>query len=105
MRAYASSEALVDQGWIQTLEWRWSAMDEITPYLFFDAAHGRQAKRPLSEADNAISLRGAGIGLAWGKPGDFSLNATLAWRTGTRRGLADGGGRNPRFFIQAQKAF
>ena len=105
VRAYASSEALVDQGWIQTLEWRWSAMDEITPYLFFDAAHGRQAKRPLSEADNAISLRGAGIDLAWGKPGDFSLNATLAWRTGTRRGLADGGGRNPRFFIQAQKAF
>lgn len=105
VRAYAASEALVDQGWIQTIEWRWSATDELTPYLFFDAAHGRQAKRPVVDIDNAISLRGAGIGLAWGKPGDFSLNATLAWRTGTRRGLADGGGRNPRFFIQAQKAF
>lgn len=105
VRAYAPSEALVDQGWIQTIEWRWSATDELTPYLFFDAAHGRQAKRPPSDVGNGISLRGAGIGLAWGKPGDFSLNATLAWRTGTRRGLADGGGHNPRFFIQAQKAF
>ena len=105
VRAYAASEALVDQGWIQTVEWRWSATDELTPYLFFDAAHGRQAKRPLSGSNNGISLRGAGIGLAWGKPGNFSLNATLAWRTGTRHGLADGGGRNPRFFIQAQKAF
>lgn len=104
VRAYAASEALVDQGWIQTLEWRWAATDELTPYLFYDAAHGRQAKR-LDLPGNGVSLRGGGIGLAWGRPGDFSLNATLAWRSGTRRGLADGGGRNPRLFIHAQKAF
>jgi hemolysin activation/secretion protein len=74
-------------GLIQTLEWRWSAMDEITPYLFFDAAHGRQAKRPLSEADNAISLRGAGIGLAWGKPGlQPERHAGLAHRHPARPG-------------------
>lgn len=104
VRAYAASEALVDQGWIQTLEWRWAATDELTPYLFYDAAHGRQFKR-LSAPGNGVNLRGAGLGLAWGRPGDFSLNATLAWRSGTRRGVADGGGRNPRLFIHAQKAF
>lgn len=104
VRAYAASEALVDQGWIQTLEWRWAATDALTPYVFYDAAHGRQAKR-LSMPGNGISLRGGGVGLAWGRPGDFSLNATLAWRSGTRRGVADGGGRNPRLFIHAQKAF
>lgn len=104
VRAYAASEALVDQGWIQTLEWRWAATDELTPFLFHDAAHGRQGKQ-LTAAGNGVSLRGTGIGLAWSRPGSFSVNATLAWRSGTRRGLADGGGRNPRFFIQGQKAF
>lgn len=106
VRAYPVSEALVDQGWIQTLEWRWAATDMLTPYLFYDAAHGRQIKRTATPlAGNGISLRGGGIGLAWGRPGDFSVNATVAWRSGTRRAVTDGGGHNPRFFIQAQKAF
>lgn len=105
VRAYAASEALVDRGWIQTLEWRWSAGDRWTPYLFYDAARGRQVEQPpLSDSGNSVSLRGAGIGLAWGRPGDFSVNATLAWRAGTRRAQTDGGDRNPRFFIQLQKA-
>lgn len=106
VRAYPISEALVDQGWIQTLEWRWAATDELTPYLFYDAAHGRQFKRLATPAaGNGISLRGAGIGLAWGKPGSFSVNGTVAWRSGTRRAVTDGGGHHPRFFIQAQKVF
>lgn len=104
VRAYPSGEALVDQGWISTIEYRWAVTDELTPFVFFDAAHGKRAKR-ANEADNGVSLRGAGIGLSWGKPGNFSVNATLAWRVGTDRALTDGGDRNPRFFIQAQKVF
>ena len=105
VRAYPSGEALVDQGWIQTLEWRWSASETLTPYLFFDAAHGRVHKRPpAGSGDNGISLRGGGVGLHWGKPGDFSLNASLAWRT-TREARTDGRDRKPRFYIQGQKWF
>ena len=104
VRAYPSSEALVDQGWISTVEYRWAVTDELTPFVFFDAAHGRRAKS-AAEADNGISLRGAGLGLSWGRPGNFSVNATLAWRVGTDPAQTDGGGRNPRFFIQAQKVF
>ncbi len=104
VRAYPSSEALVDQGWISTVEYRWAVTDEITPYVFFDAAHGKRAKR-VNEPGNGVSLRGAGLGFSWGRAGNFSVNATLAWRVGTDRAVTDGGGRNPRFFIQAQKVF
>ncbi|WP_264293964.1 ShlB/FhaC/HecB family hemolysin secretion/activation protein [Diaphorobacter aerolatus] len=38
VRAYASGEVLVDQGWISMIEWRWSATPELTPFVFYDAA-------------------------------------------------------------------
>ncbi|PZQ58478.1 MAG: ShlB/FhaC/HecB family hemolysin secretion/activation protein, partial [Variovorax paradoxus] len=38
VRAYPSSEALVDQGLIATVEWRWSYNAEFTPFVFYDAA-------------------------------------------------------------------
>jgi hemolysin activation/secretion protein len=106
VRAYASGEALVDEGLIGTAEWRWSFDSEFTPFLFYDAARGKLARDPLpASGDNRISLRGAGLGLSWSRSGDLSINATLAWRDGTRAALSDGGGRNPRLFVQAQKVF
>jgi hemolysin activation/secretion protein len=106
VRAYASSEALVDQGWIGTVEWRWSYNEELTPFVFYDAARGRLAHDPTPfDGANHLSLRGYGIGLSWSRPGNFAINATLAWRDGTRPSQTDGGGRNPRLYVQAQKSF
>ncbi|RZI97431.1 MAG: ShlB/FhaC/HecB family hemolysin secretion/activation protein [Variovorax sp.] len=106
VRAYSSSEALVDQGLIGTLEWRWSVNNEFTPFVFYDAARGRRSRHPtLFDGENGISLRGYGVGLSWSRPGNFSINATLAWRDGTRPAQSDGGGRNPRLYVQAQKSF
>lgn len=106
VRAYSSAEALVDQGLIGTVEWRWSFNAEFTPFLFYDAAHGKYAHKPtLYDTANGISLRGYGIGLSWSRPGNFAINATLGWRDGTRPAQSDGGGRNPRLFLQAQKVF
>ena len=106
VRAYASSEALVDQGLIGVVEWRWSVTDEVTPFLFYDAARGRVSKEPTPfDGENQVSLRGAGIGVSWSRARDFAINATLAWRAGTRPAQADGGGRNPRLYLQAQKVF
>ena len=106
VRAYSSSEALVDQGLIGVVEWRWSFNNEFTPFVFYDAARGKHARRPtFYDTDNSISLRGYGVGLSWSRPGNFSINATLAWRDGTRPGQTDGGGRNPRLYVQAQKSF
>ncbi len=106
VRAYPSGELLVDEGLIGTIEWRWSFNDELTPYVFYDAARGKIAKDPFStETDNTQSLRGAGFGLSWARAGNFALNATLAWRAGTREAITDGGGHNPRLFVQLQKFF
>jgi len=106
VRAYASGEALVDEGLIGTAEWRWSFDNEWTPFVFYDAARGKLSRDPLlAGGDNRISLRGSGLGVSWSRAGNFSINATLAWRDGTRAALSDGGGRNPRLFLQAQKVF
>ena len=106
VRAYPSGELLVDEGLIGTIEWRWSLNEELTPYVFYDAARGKIAKDPFStETDNTQSLRGAGFGLSWARSGNFALNATLAWRAGTREAITDGGGHNPRLFVQLQKFF
>ncbi|VTU39047.1 ShlB/FhaC/HecB family hemolysin secretion/activation protein [Variovorax sp. PBL-E5] len=106
VRAYSSDEALVDQGLIGTAEWRWSYNEELTPFAFYDASRGKLTRAPtLFDTANNISLRGLGFGISWSRPGNFSINATLAWRQGTRPAQSDGGGHNPRLFIQAQKVF
>lgn len=106
VRAYASGEALVDEGQIATAEWRWSYNDEFTPFVFYDAAHGKLVRNPSAlDGPNGISLRGYGIGVAWSQPGNVSINATLSWCDGTRRAQTDGGGRNPRLYVQLQKVF
>lgn len=106
VRAYPSGELLVDQGLIATAEWRWSLNEEFTPFVFYDAARGRIARDPTPyDGANRHSLRGYGIGVSWSRAGNFSINATLAWRDGTRPAQTDGGGRNPRLYVQAQKAF
>ena len=106
VRAYSSSEALVDQGLIGTVEWRWSYNAELSPFAFYDAARGKYARSPTAfDGPNNISLRGYGLGVSWARSGNFAINATLAWRDGTRPAQSDGGGHNPRFYIQAQKSF
>ncbi|MDM0117010.1 ShlB/FhaC/HecB family hemolysin secretion/activation protein [Variovorax sp. J22R133] len=106
VRAYPSGELLVDTGVLATVEWRWSYNEEITPFLLFDAGRGNIQHDPLTiNTDNTQSLRGVGFGVSWARPNNFSINATLAWRAGTREAITDGGGHNPRLFVQLQKAF
>lgn len=103
VRAYSTNETLVDQGWIANLELRYAATDALTPFVFYDAAHGQYDTHPNALADrNGHSLRGYGLGLSWSKPGSFSINATVAWRD-TTRALADP--RDPRLYVQFQKSF
>jgi len=106
VRAYPSGEVLADEGVIGIVEWRWSYNEELTPFVFYDAARGKLARDPTPfDGVNRLSLRGYGIGVSWARPGNFAINATLAWRDGTRPAQTDGGGRNPRLYVQAQKAF
>ncbi|MGH8081749.1 MAG: ShlB/FhaC/HecB family hemolysin secretion/activation protein [Lysobacter sp.] len=101
VRAYSTNEALVDEGWIANLELRYAFSERVTPFVFYDAAHGAfdRDRSPLL-AKNGKSLRGYGLGLSWARPGNWSLNATLAWPEGARA-VADR--RDPRLYLQIQK--
>ena len=105
VRAYATGEVLVDDGWLGTVELRYAANPDTSIFGFYDAAHGDffHDPRPL-DTFTSRSLRGYGIGVNWSKPGKASINLSLAWR-GTGPALTDGGDRNPRLYWSIQKAF
>ena len=105
VRAYASGEVLVDDGWLGTLELRYAATPEATVFGFYDAARGDFFHDPRpTDTFTSRSLRGYGVGVNWSKPGKVTMNLTVAWRQ-TGPGLTDGGDRNPRLFWSIQKAF
>lgn len=105
VRAYATGEVLVDDGWIATLELRRALNSEATVFAFYDASHGDMFHQPRPfDPDLSRSLRGYGLGFNWSKPGNVSMNLSVAWR-GTEPGLTDGGDRNPRVYWSIQKAF
>jgi hemolysin activation/secretion protein len=105
VRAYATGEVLVDDGWLATMELRHAATPEATVFAFYDAARGDffHDPRPF-DIFTSRSLRGYGLGLNWGKPGKVTVNFSIAWRD-TDPGVTDGGDRNPRLFWSIQKAF
>lgn len=105
VRAYATGEVLVDDGWLATLELRYAANPDTTVFAFYDAAHGDFFHDPRAvDVITDRSLRGYGLGVNWSKPGKVTINFSLAWR-GTDPGVTDGGDRNPRLFWTIQKAF
>lgn len=105
VRAYATGEVLVDDGWLATAELRYAATPEASLFAFYDAARGDffHDPRPF-DLVTSRSLRGYGLGFNWSKPGNIGINLTIAWRD-TAPGLTDGGDRNPRLFWSIQKAF
>ena len=105
VRAYATGEVLVDDGWLATVELRYAPRPDTTLFAFYDAAHGDffHDPRPF-DVFTSRSLRGHGLGLNWSRPGKLSMNFSIAWRS-TDPGVTDGGDRNPRLFWSIQKAF
>src|SRR3546814_4519433 len=88
---------------ISNVELRYSMTDELTGFVFYDAARGdfNHDPGPFDVVDKR-SLRGPGIGFNYTKPGNFSINMSVAWRT-TDPALTDGGDRKPRVFLHVQK--
>ncbi len=105
MRAYPSSEVLVDEGSIANLELRWSLGEQFTALAFYDIATGNFNHRPgLFDFDNDRTLRGPGLGVDYAADNGFSAKLSVAWRD-TRAAVTDGGDRNPRIFVQMMKSF
>lgn len=113
VRAYAPGEAAADDVVIATAELRapiprpqgFAIPGDFVGALFVDASHGRINKTalPNDTAPNVRRLAGVGLGLTWGRPDDFLLRATAAWRvSGPPAG--DPADRRPRMYLQLSKS-
>lgn len=82
VRAYPQGESPVDDGWLGTIELRYSPAPNWQASVFNDAAQGKLQHAPLKSTDNQRRLSGAGFGVSYADAGGLSVQATLAWRTG-----------------------
>jgi hemolysin activation/secretion protein len=100
VRAYGPSEAIVDEGEVLNVEYRYSIRPELTLSAFFDAAWGRLSAKPLAlETENRRALRGYGLELLWTYSNRFSLRLSAAARqSGPPR--ADTRDRIPQIYLQ-----
>jgi hemolysin activation/secretion protein len=99
VRAYAPGEAVVDVGWIGSLELRWSQAflgGQFSTGLFHERASGRTSLLASGSA-NEPDLAGTGLSLGYSR-GDLALAASLAWR-GARLPVAEGGDPRPRLYF------
>jgi len=85
VRAYPTSEATGDHGWLATAEWRYSLNAQWQWTGFYDHGSVRVQHRPYGQSTSAqqIELRGYGLGLAWMPSARASVRMTLARRLGT----------------------
>lgn len=104
VRAYSPSEALVDKGFVATLEGRFAIDSRATVFSFFDFGTGWYNANPRpNQGPNVITRSGAGLGAFWAAPGGFSLQGTVAWRT--TGSDTTGNDKVPRFYMQLMKTF
>lgn len=105
VRAYPSGEVLVDEGAIANIELRYAVTEAFTAFMFYDVARGDLNHDPGPfDFDNERTLRGPGLGFNYTRPGNFSANLSLAWRT-SDPAVTDGGDRKPRAYFLLQKTF
>ena len=104
VRAYPQGEAPVDDGWLGTVELRYSPAPNWQASLFNDAAQGRLQHAPLVATGlNQRRLSGYGLGLSYVESGGLIVQAALAWRTGdTPTSDID---RSPRGWLRLLHAF
>ena len=104
VRAYSPSEALVDEGFVATVEARYALTQKATVFGFFDFGTGwYNANSRPNQGPNVITRSGAGMGAFWAAPGGFSLQGTIAWRTTGSDTTGDD--KVPRVYVQLTKTF
>jgi hemolysin activation/secretion protein len=87
VRAYATGDAAVDEGYVATLELRQALRQTVVPALitligFLDTGDGAFAAHPFVAGSNHVRLSGAGVGASIGTPGNFLLTASYAHTLG-----------------------
>ncbi|MEM5386216.1 ShlB/FhaC/HecB family hemolysin secretion/activation protein [Paraburkholderia phymatum] len=104
VRAYSPSEALVDEGFVATVEGRYAVTSKATVFGFFDFGTGwYNANTRPNQGTNVITRSGVGLGAFWSAPGGIALQGTVAWRT--TGSDTTGNDKVPRFYVQLTKTF
>jgi hemolysin activation/secretion protein len=113
VRAYPVGEALCDEGLVTNAELRWNIpQTNFMVNSFVDYGHALLHKTPLASdvskgTSNYRNLVGYGLGVNYGKPENYLLRTSLAWR-GNREAndpLADKSGSGSRLWLQFTKWF
>lgn len=98
VRAYPTGEALGDRGWLVQAELR-GQWDEFSPYAFVDAGAVKAVNQPWDpSATNLRKLMGSGVGVRTSQ-GDWSVDASLAWRMQGGVPQSDTADRKPRMWV------
>ena len=118
VRAYPSGEALGDDGFLASMELRRSFGGQWQVSAFADTGRisqlhstfpGYNAANPTRP--NTYSLYGVGMGLQYGRPGDWFIKGMVATKLGTNPGRdingkdADGSSSRVRAWVQLAKFF
>jgi hemolysin activation/secretion protein len=109
VRAYATGDGAVDQGFVGTLEVRQTLKQSLVPVLvtltgFFDIGAGKLVAHPFAEGSNHLRLMGAGAGATFAAPHDFWLTVSYAHTVGYVP-TAIGTGHANRFWLTMAKFF
>ncbi|RYX88597.1 MAG: ShlB/FhaC/HecB family hemolysin secretion/activation protein [Comamonadaceae bacterium] len=111
VRAYPQGEAFGDEGLLATLEARYLVpgfADRLPGQLqlvgFVDAGTVTVNQSPWFAGDNRRTLSGAGVGLNWSMPANFSIRTSYARRLGSEPAQS-APDRRGRFWVQAVKYF
>jgi len=118
VRAYPVNEGTGDEGVLLKLELQRPLGGGWQASAFYDTGYIRQHRKLWAGWDcacnqpNAYSLSGAGLGLSWQRPGDWTLAASVAAPLGSNPGSGAGNLNNdgsranaPRFWLNLSKAF
>jgi hemolysin activation/secretion protein len=116
VRAYPVGEAVGDDGYIFTAEYRYIMPGlkvrggDVTLSGFYDVGHVRVEKDFVTgeqqfNGRNQRNLAGAGVGLSLGRDGDFLFRAAAAWRLENEPATVDQVKRIPRIWFQAVRWF
>jgi len=114
VRSFSASEASADEGTVATIEWQRQFTPKLQGVAFVDQANFRRDRNPHGGTlvPNTYDLMGAGFGINWTQPGDWSVRSTIAWRLGENPARvlatgkdADGTKRDPRFYLTLIKFF
>lgn len=107
VRAYPTSEASGDTGYLTRAELRWllplGAKDQqlhLAPYLEHGGVWINKDSSINPGAKNHRNLQGIGVGLIWSRYEDWFLRADYAWKLGSEEPTSDTSHTGGRFWIR-----